>query len=479
MKRAIAIALIVAGCGGGGKEEEPPPRHYLQGGAWLPAATGWWLHQYATSDDVERLMTETGFACTDSGGGQWRDMRCERGFRVGKLVARTDTVDLTFRRNGAVASASSTCQYTWLDGAAWHGTCTPFSAPGAVYPDLDAFRAMVETMLRPARIGTPISMVRVQPGAAAPLPDAQETVDRLARWLFECDPPAQRYTPGFRGREGEVREATCRQWSLRTASRAAQRQEVVLRYDTADLAVLGVAVRLDDASVTLPAFERPRDLPVAKSGPAGLVLETTAGERFEMPWAAVGTGSRDATRAGFVTLTAESQRRLVQAYLDKQAGSWPRPLEQLSHASFGALEWYGPEALPHVEALLGDERPEVGAALIKYLCFESPLRMRRGMEDIEIAREMTACMDRLRARVPRSIEAFDRLLAGNLRTLANMDGRSLDAYLDFRRDVVFVYALGKDGRASGVALDETVAGKELSPRLDAMVAAALSSAQRR
>ena len=205
-----------------------------------------------------------------------------------------------------------------------------------------------------------------------------------------------------------------------------------------------------------------------------LPLETVTGERIAMPHAAIGTGSGQQTREGFLTLTPESQRALVQAYLDKQAKEWGRPPEKLSQAYLGKLAWYGPDALPHVDALATDERPELGAAILKYRCFEVNLPGMSPDGEAE-ARAMAACIDERRAAMPRSLAVLDRLLANELRTIANMDVRGLNAFFDFRRDVMYAIALGPDGKESAAALDEVTAGKAgLDPRLAQLVARALA-----
>jgi hypothetical protein len=50
--------------------------------------------------------------------------------------------------------------------------------------------------------------------------------------------------------------------------------------------------------------------------------------------------------------------------------------------------------------------------------------------------------------MPRSIEAMDRMLAQDMRVLASSDARALNAFFDFKRDVIYVYALGRDAKAS-------------------------------
>jgi len=75
---------------------------------------------------------------------------------------------------------------------------------------------------------------------------------------------------------------------------------------------------------------------------------------------------------------------------------------------------------------------------------------------------------------------MDGLLAEDLGVLANSNARVLNAFLDFRRDVLYVYALGRDGHASGGALEAVVNGKEgeLNPDLAALVSAALAQRDR-
>jgi hypothetical protein len=244
-----------------------------------------------------------------------------------------------------------------------------------------------------------------------------------------------------------------------------------------DLAVVQVSVRLDDAAMVLsPTFNTLRNADAraserdrAPGAPTALTLETSAGERFEMPRSAIGTGSRQATRDGFRALTAQSQRTLVQAYLDKQARDSGGKIPYL-----GSLEWYGPDAAPYLDALVSDEQPELGAAIVKYLCFETNLRNVQPFDPDRLAPVMATCIDERRAALPRSMAALDRLLAGNMRSHGTSDARALNAFFDFRRDVIYVYALGRDGKESGAALEEAIEGKEgLEPGLATLVQAAL------
>jgi hypothetical protein len=465
----------LAGCDRFRADPLPPPRAFMPGGVWFPAATGYWLHQYAEADEIERLMHGLGFACEPSTGAG-RTMRCERGFRfAGGMLSRKDYVQLTFRRNGAVAAAQSGCEYAVFDWGAFSGTCNTYAARGAVYPNVQAFATMTEAMLRPAPMHQPISMFRLPPGVVAPLADAQAAVDLLSRWRYDCEQPRRQYAIGFRGRKGEILMARCRQWSLRTSAGEPQSQEIVVRYDSVDLAVLEVSVRLDDAAATLsPALNTRIDASARAKEPPALTLETLAGEKFEMPMSAVGSGSREQTREGFATLTPQSQRVLVEAYLDKQSKDWPGKLTHRSHANLPLLEWYGPQVQSHLDALIADDPPELGAALVKYMCFDSPLRDIPSGDADRLAQAMAACIDQRRADLPNTIALMDRLLAADLRGLANMNARALDAFWNFRLEVLEVYALGADAKEAGTALDEVAGGKEgLDPNLARLVQSAL------
>jgi hypothetical protein len=477
MLTMAALALVAVACVQA--PGDPPPRHFMQGGVWYPAATGYWFHQYAVEDDLERLMPELGFECRKSPdpGTAW--LRCERGFRVPGLLWRTDFAEFQLRRNGAIALAWSGCRFAFFGSEKLGGSCTPYMAKGAVYPDIETFAAMAEAMLRPTPIGQPTSIFRLPPKRAdAPPRDAEALVDQLEQWRFECVAPRRRSTTSFRGNVGKVYETTCQQWSLRVQGTTPQSQQVIIRYDSLDLAVLDVTVRLDGiAAVLTPSLHTPRAASGSTVAPA-LALETVTGERIDMPWSAIGTGSGKQTREGFLTLTPESQRALVQAYLDKQEQAWGRPPEKLAQAYLGSLEWYGPDALPHIDALASDERPDLGAAILKYRCLEISLP---GMSpDGEAAtRDMATCIDERRAAMPRSLAVLDRLLANELRTIAGMDAGALNANFDFRRDVMYAIALGPDGKESAAALVEVTAGKQgLEPRLAQLVARALAQQDR-
>jgi len=473
----------------------PPPRSFMRGGVWFPAATGYWFHQYAEIEELTALLSDLDFVCatvpaTDGNAGAG-GLRCERSFRLpGGILSRTDSAEFSFRRNGAVASAESACRYAFFDSAKLSGTCQPFAAPGAVFPSAESFARVVDAMLRPAAIQQPVSVHHLQAVPPAPLRDANEAVELLTRWRFDCDVPKERYSVGFRGKIGEVTDLRCRQYSLRTPGRAPQSQHVVVRYDSVDLAVLGVEVRLDDATAKLPQASHTRRDGSARAGGSSdaalppLLLETRSGEKFEVPIRAVGTGSRQATRDGFETLTPASQRELLQAYLDKLALQWGAAPERLSSLTPAALEWYGAEALPHLEELLSDERPVLGAALLKYLCLEvtarSEARLDHALRSERLWDTMRACLDRRRADLPASLAMMDQALAGDLRTLEANDARMLNAFLDFRREVFYVAALGPDAKAARRALEAVVDGKDgLSPDLRELVAAALAGPEQR
>ena len=469
-----ALAMSLASCGR--TPDDPPPRSFMRGGVWFPAATGYWFHQYAERDEIERLMQDLAFTCDEATEAGETRLRCERGFRLpGGVFSRTDRMQIGFRRSGAVASAESDCRYAFFDAPPLSGTCAPFAARGAVYPNIGIFAAITEAMLRPSSPHQPISMFVLARGGLAAMEDANALVDRLARWRFDCETPIHRYTSGFRGNEGEILELRCRQWSLRTPINEPQSQEVVVRYDSVDLAVLGVTARLDGVATPLSPLLNTLHDATARGARLSITLETVSGERFEMPLSAVGTGSRQATREGFVALTPESQRLLIQTYLDKQYRQWGGKIERLSYVSLGALEWYGPDILPHLDALVSDEHPDLGAAVVKYRCFELNLRNGQPFDSERLVRTMADCIDQQRATLPQSIAAMDRLLAQDLRVLAGSDARALNAFFDFRRHVVYLSALGPDGKESAAALQATVAGKDgLDAGLVSLVASALA-----
>ena len=128
-------------------------------------------------------------------------------------------------------------------------------------------------------------------------------------------------------------------------------------------------------------------------------------------------------------------------------------LEEAQAAGFkmpylGSLEWYGPEVEPYLDALVSDERPELGAAIVKYRCFETNLRSVQPFDPDRLAPLMATCIDERRAALPRSIAALDQWLADEMRRHKTSDARALNAFFDFKRDVIYVYALGREGRES-------------------------------
>ena len=287
----------------------------------------------------------------------------------------------------------------------------------------------------------------------------------------------------FRGKVGEVDQLRCQQFSLRPPEGPPQSQQVVIHYDSVDLAVLGVEVRLDDASVTLPEAINTRSADRAAAAQPRLQLETLSGQRFEVLVREVGTGSRQATREGFESLTPASQRDLLQAYLDKLEVQWSTPPERLSHLSATSLEWFGPQALPHLDEMLSDDRPVTGAAVLKYLCTAGVATndppQGNAFRSERYRHAMRSCIDRHRAGMATSIATMDRLLAQDLRDLEASDVRALNAFLDFRTHILYVFALGPDATESGPALTATVAGKDgLAPDLEVLIAAVLAPPDR-
>jgi hypothetical protein len=76
--------------------------------------------------------------------------------------------------------------------------------------------------------------------------------------------------------------------------------------------------------------------------------------------------------------------------------------------------------------------------------------------------------------MPASIATVDRLLAQDLRDLEASDARALNAFLDFRIQVLHVFALGPDAKEARAALAATVAGKSgFEPELQALISDAL------
>ena len=63
--------------------------------------------------------------------------------------------------------------------------------------------------------------------------------------------------------------------------------------------------------------------------------------------------------------------------------------------------------------------------------------------------------------------------------MPGLDARALNAFFDFKRDVIYLHALGPDGKESAAALEATVAGKDgLDASLASLVASALAQHDR-
>jgi hypothetical protein len=460
-----------------------PPRNFMKGGAWFPEAIGYWFHQYAERDELVALMDEAGFTCAPASapasGPGIEHLRCERSFTyVGGLLSRSDSARFSFRGNGTVEFAEAGCQYTLFDSPTLSGKCKRFVASGAVYPSAEIFAQVVYGMLRPASAHRSIDVNRFEPAPPAPLTDADDAVERLTRWRFDCEFPKQRYRMGFRGKIAQVDTLRCQQYSLRTLGNRPQSQQVLVYYDSVDLAVLAIEVRLDDSSAMLPQAISTRAADRASASQPRLLLQTRSGDRFEVLISDVGSGSRLATREGFESLTPASQLDLLKAYLYKMELQWGAAPARLSHLNAPALEWYGPQALPQLAGLLSDDRPVQGAALLKHLCADEAATSGAQQGNLPgtepYAYSMKRCLDRYRGELPGSVSAMDRLLAQDLRDLEASSVQALNALLDFRKHVSYVIALGPDAREAGPALEALVNNKDgFSPDLQALIAEAL------
>jgi hypothetical protein len=87
---------------------------------------------------------------------------------------------------------------------------------------------------------------------------------------------------------------------------------------------------------------------------------------------------------------------------------------------------------------------------------------------------MTMCLDRHREQMPGSLALMDHLLAQDLRDQQASSVQALNAFLDFRRQVIYVIALGPDAREAGAALRALVANRDgFSGELQRLIAEAL------
>jgi hypothetical protein len=78
-------------------------------------------------------------------------------------------------------------------------------------------------------------------------------------------------------------------------------------------------------------------------------------------------------------------------------------------ANLFVFDWYGSDALPHLEALLS-ERAAGGkaAALLKTLCIRGDRTARPGARRRAGRRAMAACLDERRFALPRTLATMDR-----------------------------------------------------------------------
>jgi hypothetical protein len=478
----LLAAALLSACvrAGDATAIEPlPPRSYIEGGAWFPESAGYWLHQYAERDELVESMGGAGFSCLPVPGTGNRTghehLRCERSFRfAGGLLSRWDSLEFTVRGNGSPESAEAGCRFALFDSPKLSGRCKRFVAAGAVYPDVETFARVVHAMLRRTGAAQRVDINRFEPTPPAPLRDADDAVERLTRWRFDCEFPKQRYRSDFRGKRHEVGELLCQHYSLRRPGKPPQSQQVFVYYDRVDLAVLGVQVRLGERTAMLPQEIATRAIDRADAAQPRLRLHALSGESFEVLLAEVGTGSHQATREGLESLTPASQRDLLQAYLDGLERQWGTAPARLSHLNPAALEWYGPQARPHLQALLADDRPVLGAVLLKHLCADEAAASGAPPGQAMFARAMQSCLDRLRAGMPASIAMLDRLLAQDLLQLQSSSDTALNAFADFRRELVYVIALGADARRAGAALRAIVANRSgLAADLQRLIAEAL------
>ena len=175
--------------------------------------------------------------------------------------------------------------------------------------------------------------------------DADALVDRLAALALRvrnADPSLYLGIPRQRG--GDSRSALPAMEPAHARPGKPQSQEVVVRYDSVDLAVLGVTARLDGVAVPLsPLLNTPRDASArgtetygARGVPTSITLETVSGERFEMPlssrrhWFA--TGDARGLRSAHAGIAAAADPDIPRQAV---SGQWGGKIDRLSHASLG------------------------------------------------------------------------------------------------------------------------------------------------
>ncbi len=468
------FCLAVVGCGTPatpGSSAPVPLRNFMGGGMFFPEAMGYWFHQYVEQEQVTDFLRDQGFVCESAGNPDGKigpdTFLCQRIHRyLWGATTRTDTAKVAFRGNGSIELAEAGCQYMFFDQPEWYGSCKRFIALGAVFPDVDTFARVVTTTMLPAKaMGGAVGVNIGRNVPLEPLQDANDVVERLTRWHFNCPFPKQQYRTSFRGNVGTTEMLVCEQFSLRPLGERPQRQQVVVHYESMDLAILSMEVRLDDASVALPAALHVAKARMATAALPRIQLENKSGERFEILVKDVGVGSRTATLEGFEALTPDSRREILKAYLRKMDAQWERqPPTHLSYLNPTALEWYGPEAIPVLHEMLSDEVPTVGAALLKYLCAQEATIAKpqdtNALSYRPYRYALQYCYDQRRAALPKSVALMDRLLARNLNDHVSSDVRALNAFGDFRDYILHVIALGPDARESGAALKAVIANKD-------------------
>ena len=333
-------------------------------------------------------------------------------------------------------------------------------------------------MLATRTMPLPLESEHKRSPSIPPVRDANDARDRLLPWGVACDAPTERYGTNFEGKVGTAEVLVCQQHSLRPLDGSAQSQQVLIHYDSIDLGVRSIEVRLDDALLKLPS-----DLIEPKAASVQPVqslvkLEKMSGEHISMSIQEIGTGSGSAQREGFESLTPASQREFLGAYLGKVEKQWnattgPARFSELTLA----LHWYGTQALPHLTSLMSDEHPRPTAAVLKYLCtHQGVIDPQQALTYLSPAHQelIKGCFDQHRVALPKSYAMLDHLLARDFSDLITSDTRALNAFGNFSEYVAAAVALGPSAREARTALRQTVANKDgFEPKLQALLDQAL------
>jgi len=87
----LVAATLAAACSR--VPSDAPPRYFMHGGMLFPAATGYWLHQYAGPEELDGFLASTGFECKEAAGEEGKRLLRESGLNFTTADAMGEAAD--------------------------------------------------------------------------------------------------------------------------------------------------------------------------------------------------------------------------------------------------------------------------------------------------------------------------------------------------------------------------------------------------